>query len=180
VDWDSILSEVTSTASDVQTWFQDTTHELITEIDLFWHDFGGNYAYYNYLMDQWIDDTIEKLDQATAAARSAVYGAIDGFLDTVNPIDYFWSIPDIGPVDGYENQYTVGQVAGTVLGIGAQIAVGVESGGATLNQTSVNRWWVAPFDLKYSTDERLTAAEAYAKEHRRGVWSVDERITPWD
>ncbi|MBN72847.1 MAG: hypothetical protein CME32_26640, partial [Gimesia sp.] len=48
-------------------------------------------------------------------------GAIDGFLDTINPFDSLLSIPDIGPLygnlDDYQSGYTVGAVAGAVTSI---------------------------------------------------------------
>ncbi|QDU09046.1 Calx-beta domain-containing protein [Gimesia aquarii] len=48
-------------------------------------------------------------------------GAIDGFLDTINPFDSLLSIPDIGPLygnlDDYQSGYTVGAVAGVVTSI---------------------------------------------------------------
>nr|WP_044235914.1 Ig-like domain-containing protein [Gimesia maris] len=52
-------------------------------------------------------------------------GGIDGFLDKINPLDQFWSIPDLGVGFGNEEAYESGYDAGAVVGIGTSIALSV-------------------------------------------------------
>ena len=57
-------------------------------------------------------------------------GLIDGFLDTINPFDRWWSFPNIGAVYGHQGAYTAGYVSGVVVGIGVGFAIGFATGGA--------------------------------------------------
>ena len=56
--------------------------------------------------------------------RHSTAGLIDGFLDSINPLDNYASVPDIGPIYGHTTAYTRGYVGGGVVGIGAQIYFG--------------------------------------------------------
>jgi hypothetical protein len=51
-------------------------------------------------------------------------GAIDTFVDTLNPFSPWVDIPNIGPVFGNEDAYFVGNVAGTVAGMAAGMSIG--------------------------------------------------------
>ena len=51
-------------------------------------------------------------------------GAIDSFVDTLNPFSPWVDIPNIGPVFGHEDAYFVGGVAGTVGGMVAGMSIG--------------------------------------------------------
>lgn len=62
-------------------------------------------------------------------AIDAGAGVIDGALDTLNPFDALWSVPDIGPVYGHEGFYTGGYIGGMVVGIAAQSMIGNVAGG---------------------------------------------------
>lgn len=59
-----------------------------------------------------------------------VFGAVDGFLDVINPVNKWWSVPDVGVVFGHQTAYAVGQVVGTVAGVAVGIAVGNAAAGA--------------------------------------------------
>ena len=51
-------------------------------------------------------------------------GAIDSFVDTLNPFSPWVDIPNIGPVFGHEDAYFVGGVAGTIAGMAAGMSIG--------------------------------------------------------
>ena len=51
-------------------------------------------------------------------------GAIDSFVDTLNPFSPWVDIPNIGPVFGHEDAYFVGNVAGTIGGMVAAASIG--------------------------------------------------------
>jgi hypothetical protein len=51
-------------------------------------------------------------------------GAIDSFVDTLNPFGPWVDIPNIGPVFGHEDAYFVGNVAGTIAGMAAGMSIG--------------------------------------------------------
>jgi hypothetical protein len=60
-------------------------------------------------------------------------GAIDPFVDTVNPFSPWVDIPNIGPVFGHEDAYFVGNVAGMAAGMSiGNIAAGNASLGDAL------------------------------------------------
>ncbi|MCH9654207.1 MAG: hypothetical protein K0U86_00680 [Planctomycetes bacterium] len=48
----------------------------------------------------------------------------DGYLDVLNPLDSFWSIPDIGAQFGNEDDYAAGHTIGANPGPGFQIVTG--------------------------------------------------------
>ena len=51
-------------------------------------------------------------------------GAIDSFVDTLNPFSPWVDIPNIGPIFGHEDAYFVGNVAGTIAGMAAGMSIG--------------------------------------------------------
>jgi hypothetical protein len=60
-------------------------------------------------------------------------GAIDSFVDTLNPVSPWVDIPNIGPVFGHEDAYFVGNVAGTIAGMAAGLSIGnIAAGNASL------------------------------------------------
>ncbi|MCY3016281.1 MAG: polymorphic toxin-type HINT domain-containing protein [Planctomycetota bacterium] len=67
---------------------------------------------------------------AAAAVTAGEYsidagaGAIDSFVDTLNPFSPWVDIPNIGPVFGHEDAYFVGNVAGTIAGMAAGMSIG--------------------------------------------------------
>ncbi|MFN0197437.1 MAG: polymorphic toxin-type HINT domain-containing protein, partial [Planctomycetaceae bacterium] len=75
-------------------------------------------------------------------------GFVDGFLNTINPFDEFWSVPDIGPVFGHEDAYGYGQIAGNVAGMVTNIAIsmipgaGLVSCGAKVAKGLLTTWEV--------------------------------------
>jgi hypothetical protein len=70
-------------------------------------------------------------DHAWAGAlASFVSGGLDGAAAALNPLNRIVTIPSIGAMPEHESAYGFGQVAGTVAGIGAQLAAGnIAAGG---------------------------------------------------
>ena len=77
---------------------------------------------------QYLQDNALEYVRATA---DGVFGFVDSFLDTVNPLNNWLSVPNIGPVFGHTTAYAVGGVAGTVGGVAAGFLIGNVASGAS-------------------------------------------------
>ncbi len=73
---------------------------------------------------------IQAASEAFGGLLDAGAGVIDGFLDAVNPLDFRYSVPDIGARFGNSGAYTGGYVGGVGLGIVGSFAVGNVAAGA--------------------------------------------------
>ena len=58
-------------------------------------------------------------------SQSAGAESIDVILNTINPFDEFWLIPDIGLIYGHDEAYAFGQAVGAIAGTGLNLAISV-------------------------------------------------------
>ena len=126
----------------VQPWNDPSTTESTRDVDIY--DFPNSDYYPDVTsLDYSIGDQVFNwafhaagvdLEAVGEAALEGVQtgvdgllGAVDGFLDGINPASNFLDVPDIGPIFGHETAYGAGTVVG---GVSGAVAFGFVTGGA--------------------------------------------------
>ena len=88
-------------------------------------------------------------------------GTLDGFLDTINPIDNIWSVPDVGVQFGNEDAYNSGYTSGVVIGFGVNVALAFAGPGLVSCGSMAQKAFVA-YELASAADGLAAGAKDIA------------------